>query len=253
VPRRPGELTIDELARQVGMTARNVRAYAARGLLAPPRLVGRTGYYGPEHVEQLTLVRDLLAEGLTLAAVERVSGAENGRSASLALAMLRTLRDPWRPEAEEEIAPEALAARSGLAPDPELVAQLVAGGVVSVLPDGRLRLLQPDLVDAGQQVIALGVPPDAVVAAQPKIAEHAKAVAQLFVDLIATTVWRDFVERGMPAEEWERMRETVAALIPIAGQALLASFRAAMREQIDAIVPLVFPGPGQAASGSMPT
>lgn len=221
------------------MTVRNVRAYAARGLLAPPRLVGRTGYYGPEHVEQLTLVRDLLEEGLTLAAVERVLAADT-RSARLALAMLRTVRDPWRPEQEEELDAEALAARAGVPADPRLVEQLAATGVVRVLPGGRLRLLQPDLVDAGQRVIALGVPPEAVMAAQPQVAEHAQAVAKIFVDLIASTVWRDFVERGMPAEEWERMRDMVAALVPIAGQALLANFRAAMREQVDGVVPTVF-------------
>ena len=45
-----GELTVDELARRAGVTVRNVRAYAARGLLPPPRMVGRTGYYGREHV-----------------------------------------------------------------------------------------------------------------------------------------------------------------------------------------------------------
>ena len=101
-------------------------------------------------------------------------------------------------------------------------------------------MLQPDLIEAGQQVIALGVPAEAVLVAQPLVTEHAKAVAKLFVDLIATTVWRDFVERGMPAEEWERMRETIAALVPIAGQALLASFRAAMRERVDEIVPTAF-------------
>ena len=63
------ELTVDQLAREVGMTVRNVRAYAARGLLPPPRLVGRTGYYGPEHVRRLTQVRRLQDEGLNLAAI----------------------------------------------------------------------------------------------------------------------------------------------------------------------------------------
>jgi DNA-binding transcriptional MerR regulator len=244
MPRGPDELTIDELARKVGMTVRNVRAYAGRGLLAPPRLAGRTGYYGADHIEQLSLVRDLLAEGLTLAAVERVLAAESRQTASLALAMLRTVRDPWRPEAEEEIDATALAARAGVPPDPRLVEQLVAGGIVKLLPNGRLRLLQPDLIEAGQQVIALGVPAAAVMDAQPLISEHAKAVANVFVDLIATTVWRDFVERGMPAEEWEHMRDLVAALVPIAGQALLATFRAAMRDRVDEIVPTVFPQVG---------
>ncbi len=235
------ELTIDELAREVGMTVRNVRAYAGRGLLAPPRLAGRTGYYGPEHIEQLTLVRDLLAVGLSLAAVERVLASESRQTASLALAVLRTVRDPWRPEAEEEIDAITLARRAGVPPDPQLVTQLAEDGIVKILPGGRLRLLQPDLIEAGQQVIALGVPASAVVAAQRKVSEHAKAVANVFVELIATTVWRDFVERGMPEDEWERMRDVVAALVPVAGQTLLATFRAAMRDRVDEIVPAVFP------------
>jgi DNA-binding transcriptional MerR regulator len=248
--RSADELTIDELARKVGMTVRNVRAYAGRGLLAPPRLVGRTGYYGAEHIEQLTLVRDLLAEGLTLAAVERVLASESRQTATLALAMLRTVRDPWRPEAEEEIDAAALAVRTGVPPDARLVQQLADDGIVKVLPNGRLRLLQPDLIEAGQQVIALGVPASAVVAAQQQVSEHAKAVANLFVDLIATTVWRDFVERGMPEDEWEHMRDVVATLVPIAGQALLATFRAAMRERVDEIVPTVFPQAGFPPAGA---
>jgi DNA-binding transcriptional MerR regulator len=239
MPREPDELTIDELARTVEMTVRNVRAYAARGLLSPPRLVGRTGYYDAEHIEQLSLVRDLLDEGLTLAAVERVLAADV-QSASLALAMLRTMRDPWRPAVEEEIDALELAVRAGFSPNAELLDQLATDGLVKLLPDGRVRVLQPDLLDAGQKVVALGVPAEAVLAVQPLITEHAKAVATLFVDLIATTVWRDFVERGMPAGEWGKMRDTIAALVPIAGQALLASFRAAMRERVDEVVPSSF-------------
>ncbi len=40
------DLTIDELAQRTG-TVRNVRAHQSRGLLPPPEVRGRTGYYGP--------------------------------------------------------------------------------------------------------------------------------------------------------------------------------------------------------------
>src|SRR5437899_6537861 len=63
-------LTIEQLATTVGMTVRNIRAYAGRGLLPAPRLVGRKGFYGPDHVARLNLIRDLLGRGYTLAAVE---------------------------------------------------------------------------------------------------------------------------------------------------------------------------------------
>ena len=49
--------TIDELAREAGMTVRNVRSHHARGLLPPPEVRGRTGFYGTEHVERLRLIQ----------------------------------------------------------------------------------------------------------------------------------------------------------------------------------------------------
>jgi DNA-binding transcriptional MerR regulator len=60
---------IGELARRSGMTVRNIRAYQSRGVLDPPILERRTGYYDASHVERLETVRDLLASGLTLTAV----------------------------------------------------------------------------------------------------------------------------------------------------------------------------------------
>jgi len=49
----PGEeLTVGELAARVDIAVRHVRAYAARGLLPPPRLMGRTAPEVTELVEQ---------------------------------------------------------------------------------------------------------------------------------------------------------------------------------------------------------
>ena len=76
--RRAGELTIDELARDTGMTVRNIRAHQSRGLLPPPDVRARTGYYGPEHATRLRLIQDLQAEGFNLKAIERLISASNG-------------------------------------------------------------------------------------------------------------------------------------------------------------------------------
>ena len=45
----PNQLTIEQLAAESGMSVRNIRAHQARGLLAPPEVRMRVGYYGPEH------------------------------------------------------------------------------------------------------------------------------------------------------------------------------------------------------------
>ena len=69
-------LTIGELAEAAGMTVRNVRNHRSRGLLGPPALVARTGYYGAEHLERLKLIRAMQAEGFNLEAIRCLLGGE---------------------------------------------------------------------------------------------------------------------------------------------------------------------------------
>lgn len=64
-------LSLDELTARTGVSARNVRFYASRGLVPPPVRRGRSGYYGPDHVARLELVRELQGHGFTLSAIEK--------------------------------------------------------------------------------------------------------------------------------------------------------------------------------------
>ena len=59
---RGSRLTIDKLAQQTGMTVRNIRAHQSRGLLPPPDVRGRTGYYGDEHVARIREVQTSLVD-----------------------------------------------------------------------------------------------------------------------------------------------------------------------------------------------
>jgi DNA-binding transcriptional MerR regulator len=229
----PG-LTIDELAARVGMTVRNVRAYAGRGLLPPPRLRGRTGLYDDEHVARLTLVKDMLAEGYTLAAVERVLAHAPDGVTSAGLALHRALLTPWLPEEPEVVDRATLESRAGAPVDDELLSLLADLGVVVPRDDGRLEVTSPALLRAGLQVVALGIPPDRVVAAQQRVTEHAAAAARVYVELFRDTVWKDFVEAGQPAEQWPRVQQAVERVQPVASQAMLATFRIAMGQAVDA-------------------
>ena len=78
---RTPALTIEELARRTGLSTRNVRAYRTAGLLPPPRLEGRTGRYGDEHLRRLTVVARLQQRGWSLAAIRDALAAQDaGRS-----------------------------------------------------------------------------------------------------------------------------------------------------------------------------
>src|SRR5437763_16514866 len=69
----PGWCTIDELAAAAGTTSRNVRAFQSRGLLPPPRLVGRTGRYDDGHPARLEAILRLPRRGYSLAAIAALS------------------------------------------------------------------------------------------------------------------------------------------------------------------------------------
>ena len=62
-------LTVDELAHRAGTTTRTVRAYQTKGLIPPPRKIGRVAYYGPEHLARLELIERLLGRGFLLSAI----------------------------------------------------------------------------------------------------------------------------------------------------------------------------------------
>jgi DNA-binding transcriptional MerR regulator len=62
-------LTVDQLARRAGTTTRNVRAFQTLGLLPRPTLRGRTGLYGPEHLDRLRAILRLQQAGFSLGAL----------------------------------------------------------------------------------------------------------------------------------------------------------------------------------------
>jgi DNA-binding transcriptional MerR regulator len=226
-PEPTDELTVDQLAARVGLTVRNVRAYAARGLLPPPRMVGRTGFYGREHVARLRLVREMLAEGYSLSMIERTLSSAPATGSSATLALHRALLAPWLPPEPEEMTADELAERAGQRPDAALLDDLVELGLVERLEQDRIRVLDPALLTAGLQVLELGVPPRALIAAQARVIEHVREIARTYVSMFLESGWHTVAEDSGP-DQVDRVRSTVARLQPAAAQALLASFRTEM-------------------------
>ncbi len=232
-PAAEPELTVDELATRVGMTVRNVRAYASRGLIPPPRLEGRTGYYGETHVRRLQLVRELVDRGYTLAAVEKamLSGPED--AASHALDLLDVIDAPLRTDEEPEIMSiDTLLALSGLDRDERLIERLIELGLAERHDEERLLVHQPTVVRAGTQAIAIGLDADSVFDMLPVMSHHLRAIADLFVRDVRGQIWQPFAEKGMPDDQWDSMLRVISVLMPVASQAVLSVFRRELSESI---------------------
>ena len=231
---KSAEMTIDQLAGSVGMTVRNVRAYAGRGLIPPPRLVGRTGYYGAEHVERLRLIRELLDRGYTLSAVERTLKQHVSATAGHALDLLDTLETPLAGAEEPEEMPLAELNRlAGVSRDDELLDRLVALGLLERVSEDRVRLLRPFIVRAGARAMASGLSRDSVMALLPLLSEHLRAIAQRFVDEFRAQIWGPFADAGFPEDRWPEMLQSIETILPVASQAVLATFRDQLSGVID--------------------
>lgn len=63
---------IDELARLTGTTVRNIRVFQAKGIVRPPRLEGRTGYYGEWDRLAVGATLRLQDRGFSLAGVSKL-------------------------------------------------------------------------------------------------------------------------------------------------------------------------------------
>jgi DNA-binding transcriptional MerR regulator len=231
VTEAPG-LTIDELAREAGMTVRNIRAHQSRGLLPPPEIRGRTGYYGPKHVARLQLISEMQADGFNLEAIRRLLSV-SGDAVDQVLGFRRELMAPFDVEEPEFIDQAALEARWGGPPDRKLLARAEKLGLIRPLGEGRYEVPSPTLFHAGEEVRALGVGPEKALEVAEQIRRRCEAVAATFVDLFLEAVWKPFVEAGRPEDEWPRVREALERLRPLASDAVLASFRRAMTDAVE--------------------
>src|SRR5437870_311510 len=168
-------MTIDELARHTGMTVRNIRAHQSRGLVPPPEVRGRTGYYGDEHRARIELIKELQADGFNLESIRRLL-EDAGGSSSEVLNFSRTLRAPFEDEEPEILAAGEMEKRWGGA-DPELLKRAEKLGMMRPLGDGRYEILSPRLQRAGIELAALGIPAEKSLEIGEKVRRQARGVA----------------------------------------------------------------------------
>ena len=164
--------TIDELAQATGMTTRNIRAHQSRGLLPPPVVRGRTGYYSDEHAARLRLIMRMQADGFNLGAIRRVLDSVPSGTARRVVDFESALRAAWEEEPVEVVAAEELARRFGTG-DLELLRRSERIGLVRDLGDGRYEVRSPLLLRTAEQLVSLGLPLEACISAAEDVSPAA--------------------------------------------------------------------------------
>jgi DNA-binding transcriptional MerR regulator len=225
------DLTIEQLAAEVGMSVRNIRNHHSRGLLPAPEVRARVGYYGPEHVARLRLILDLQADGFNLAAIERLMSASPGSAARL-LGLRDALTAPFESETPEVVTLEDLQQRFGEV-DPKDVERIRKLKLLVPLGDDRFEVPSPALMRAAEEVMRLGISLHAALALVERVSRDCESISRAFVKLYLKEVWEPFAEAGQPEERWDEVTDAIRTLRGVASEALLAIFKQRMTAQVE--------------------
>ncbi|HET7489184.1 MAG TPA: MerR family transcriptional regulator [Acidimicrobiales bacterium] len=224
-------MTIDELARRAGCTTRNIRNHQTAGLLPPPTLVGRVGHYGEGHLARLRLVAQLQDQGYSLAGIASLIKAwEEGRSLGDVLGFEQALTAPWTDEEPRVVSPfELLKLFPESATRPDLVLRSFQLGLME--PAGfNVRLPSPRLVEAGAELVAVGVPLEATLEELARLREDLDRVAARLVGMFEEHVWKPFTDAGMPAEQLPAVTDALLRMRPLATETVRAVLARAMEQ-----------------------
>ncbi|NNN22187.1 MAG: MerR family transcriptional regulator [Acidimicrobiales bacterium] len=229
------EYRIDDLARLAKTTVRNVRAYQDRGLLQPPKRVGRVGFYSQAHLARLRLINDLLNRGYSLSNIaELISAWELGQDVSELLGLEEALGAPWAEHNEEILSIDQLKERFVNAIDDGEIIQALKSAIelgILEINENRVHVFEPHLLNTAILLTNAGVPMEPIITAGKELRVTVNIIAQLFVDLVTKYVM-DPLGEPIPSDKVGELTELISKLRPAAKAVLDAEISRALENVI---------------------
>lgn len=226
------QLTIEQLAAETGLTVRNIRAHQARGLLHPPEIRQRLGYYGPSHVARLRLITELQADGFNLKGIKLLLEG-GGESSEAMLSFRHAITAPFETEEPEMITAGELAARFPDAANPDTLSRAVELGLLVPVGESSFEVPSPRLLRIAEEVVERGVPIEAALDVVKVMRRSSRYVADAFVQLFLSWIWEPFQREERPEERWDEVLESIERLRPVASEALIAVFQNTMSREVE--------------------
>lgn len=224
------EMRLDALAAAAGVASTTVRLYQQRGLLAGPRLEGRTGWYDQTHLARLRLIGRLQEQGFSLAGIATLLESwEQGRDLADLVEVEGRLDALLHRSRAVVLAPAELSERfPAEALTPELVQRAAALGLVEAAEDGLLRVPDARFLDVGADLADLGVPLGVVLDQWEHLIGDADAIATRFAEVFEAHLLPEDWQQELDADALAEVAGSLVRLQRLAGRVLQAALDAAM-------------------------
>jgi DNA-binding transcriptional MerR regulator len=212
------EYTIDQLAREAGTTVRSLRVYHERGILPPPLVKGRTGFYGPEHLVRVQTISRLLDRGIKLNGIRELLDALDrgeGLADILGVADIQTAVVAERSTGDTVKATDLEKRYSGI---PNGLSRVVAVGLYEPVDATTYRFTDPMLSRIIDRLVATGIPEVEVFDELENLKFDCDRIARRAVDLFERTLLRRFQRSEHTAGDNATLANQLAAARIIPGQ-----------------------------------
>jgi DNA-binding transcriptional MerR regulator len=198
--------TVEEFARSVGMSPRNVRAHQARGLLSQPIRVGRVAYYDETHTRRIEAIQDLQRQGFNLVSIASILGVRESPPGPAAPNFERFWLD-----------------------HPALTQALIRHGALSRSVDGTVQVVRPRLLRAALSLRQMGL--SSIVALQVLVEamDRIRVQADDLVQVMGTRVLATLpVGQAEELCSWEELDREIVSLTQIMTALLSEGFLTAV-------------------------
>ena len=203
---------VEELAAEATLPVDTIRYYQTKGLLPPPRRVGRNAIYGEGHLERLDQIRRLQDEGHTLKVIARLVSPSR-KKADKALIEALTAG-----AGRANLSRAEVAAESGVSE--ELIHAVEEVGLVGAGPGEPQGLYTEEDIELGRAALALlqeGLPMGDLIGLALGHAKHVDGLCERAADIFDQHIRRgsagDLTEGDEVADAVRRILPAVTTLV----------------------------------------
>lgn len=228
------EMRIDDLSKRAGVPTRTIRYYTQQGLLNPPTLRGRVGYYEDAHLERLRLIKELQEKRfLPLSVIKSVlRHYESGTDIDTILAPLEMVFQPrWDADDRRDFTRKQLAEEAGV--DVSVIEAAEDMGLLFPSRVGRERRYTQDdvhMLDVAKKWMDLGIPKSLGRLYRESLEEISQMQVRAFNQVVVAPLSK---ERISPEAARERLLEGYRAMASVFEQLVALLHRKVLQKAVE--------------------